>query len=575
MTPVSQTLIHRVALATASVSGAFVVLVAALLVYYHVTATTNDPWKSPQLLALREQLHAAPGDNAVKEKIRALDLRFRQDYRKRLRLSASGGWLLLGGAVVLVISLQTAVEARRRLPLPQLDRDAAARAARQGTRARIAVAGMGGAALASMAALGLFVRSALDEQVPSSAATAPAVAEKLPSTEEFMRNWPRFRGPDGSGVAAVPEAPLRWDTATGAGIAWKTPVSAPGFNSPIVWNDRVFLSGATAVSREILCFDARDGRQVWQCRIETPRAGKVPNVNEMTGYAAPTMATDGLRVYAIFAHGDLSAVSFDGKLVWTKHLGVPDNFYGHATSLAVWEGRVIVQFDQGEGKGSKIITYDGATGRVIWEKPRHVGSSWATPIVVPAAGKTQIVTLAEPKVIAYNFADGAELWQAEVVHGEIVSSPILAAGSIVVMHPFTAIVAVKPDGSGDVAATHVAWKTEDNMPDVTTPASDGELIFTVESGGMLACYDAKTGKKAWEQDLKLQVQASPVIAGKRLYIPCVDGVTLVLEIAREYREVARNNLGEKIYATPALVGGRMYLRGVTHLFCLTGGEAKP
>ncbi len=574
MRAVSAATRHRIALTTAAIAAAFVVTVAGVLLYQRATATTNDPWKSPQLLALKERLRAAPADAAVKEQIRVLDLQFRRDYRQRLRLAGSGGWLILGGALMLVVSLQAAAKTKERLPQPRPDPEAGRRAAHVAARSRTAVAIAGGVGVAAMLVIGLGVRSSLD--AGRNAAQPAPIAESLPSAEEFARNWPQFRGPGGSGVAAGPDALLQWDAPGGRGVVWKSPVPAPGFNSPIVWGDRVFISGATADVREVFCFEAATGKLAWRARIDPPpRPAPKTKVSEMAGFAASTMATDGRRVYAIFARGEIGAVRFDGTVAWTKNMSVTENPYGHASSLAVWQGRVIVQFDQEGRGGSRLVALDGATGRVVWEKPREVSSSWASPIVIEAAGRTQIITVAEPCAIAYAFGDGSELWRAEAAHGEVVPSPIFAGGLVMVVHPSAALTAIKPDGSGDVAATHVVWKAEDNVPDVTSPVSNGELVFMVESGGMLACFDAKNGKRVWEHDLKEQVQASPLIVGQRLYVPCAEGLTIVVEVGRQYRELARNPLGEKILASPAVLGGRLYLRGAEHLFCIANPEAKP
>ncbi len=575
MSTVTETALHRFVLMTAGVAAAFILAVVAVLSYQLATATTHDPWRSPQLLALKEQLAAAPADEAVKERIRTLDLQFRRDYRRRLRLAGSAGWLLAGGFLVLIVSLQAAAKVNQRPPQPRPDPGAAERAVRVAGWARASV-GVGGAVcLGALVATGLLVRSRLEEKRPALTVAPPV--ETLPSTEEFARNWPQFRGPQGGGVAPVSDAPITWDAASGAGVAWKVEVPLPGFNSPIVWGDRVFVAGATRELREIFCFESATGKLAWRCRLEPPRraAGKPLKVSDMTGFAAPTMATDGRRVYAIFAHGDVTAVTFDGAVAWTKDLGVPENPYGHANSLAVGQGKVIVQLDQESRGGSRLIALDGATGRVVWEKPRDVTSSWATPLVFEAAGKAQVVALAEPFAIAYALGDGAELWRAEAAHGEIVSSPIFAAGLVVVVYPSNELTAIRPEGAGDVTKTHVAWKSENSVPDVTSPVSDGEFVFMIEGGGMLTCLEAKDGKKVWEHDLKLQVQASPVIAGRRLYVPCEEGVTVVVEIGRAYRELARNPLGEKILASPAVAGGRFFLRGTQHLFCLTQAEAKP
>ncbi len=576
---------HRALVATAWIAGGFCAVLCAVMLYGHLAATTNDPWKSPQLIALKAKLVAEPGNESLKQEIRKLDLEFRQHYRRRLALDGLGGWLLLGGALVLVLAARQAADLEKKLPLPRPKSEPAAQAMRLSARARGSVAVAGGVVALSLLTLALTARTALptkqagwDKLLGKGGPAEGATAPDLPTPAELQANWPRFRGWDGSAVSSLTNTPLSWDAKSGAGIAWKTALAAPGHSSPIVWSNRVFVSGGTAAQREVFCFDAASGQLRWQRAIENVPGSpaKQPEVPADTTFAAPTLATDGRRVYALFANGDLAALTLDGAPAWSKNLGVPKNPYGYATSPALAPGRLLVQFDQESGGpgGSRLICLDAATGRALWERGRQSGPTWATPIVLEAAGKTQIITLGLPLVTSYALADGNELWRAELLEGELTPSPIFAGGLVLVVNPSAKLIALRPDGAGDVTKSHVAWTAEDNVPDITSPVSNGELVFTVSSGGMLTCFDAKDGKKVWEKDLEMEVQSSPSLVGGRLLVLSLNGVAVVVEAARQFKEIARSELADKFLASPALADGRMFLRGETNLWCLGSAPAK-
>ena len=232
-----------------------------------------------------------------------------------------------------------------------------------------------------------------------------------------------------------------------------------------------------------------------------------------------------------------------------------------------------MQLDQGdtEDNKSKLYALDGRTGQVVWQRPRKVGASWATPIVIEAAGKAQVITLAVPCVIAYAATDGAELWRVECLNGEITPSPVFAGGLLFVASPSEKLMAIRPDGQGDVTKTHVAWTNEDNVPDVTSPLSNGELVFTITTSGMLTCLDAKDGKKQWDHDYEMEFHASPSLAGNRLYLFSQKGTAVVVEAARQFKELFRTEMGDGFHASPAFAPDKIFLRGVTNVWCLGSG----
>jgi outer membrane protein assembly factor BamB len=215
-----------------------------------------------------------------------------------------------------------------------------------------------------------------------------------------------------------------------------------------------------------------------------------------------------------------------------------------------------------------LYALDGRTGRPAWQKPRKVGASWASPIVIEAAGKTQIILLSLPWVMSYSAADGTEFWRVDCLNGEITPSPIFAGGFVLIASPSDRIVAIKPDGTGDVTKTHVAWEFDEGIPDVTSPVSNGELVFMTTTSGALTCLDVKTGKRLWEHELETECHSSPVVVGDKVVQFGQDGTGVVLEAAREYREVFRTKMPDSFHATPAFVQEKMVLRGLTNIWCI-------
>jgi outer membrane protein assembly factor BamB len=558
---------------TAWMAGVFTALVGAAMLFGYGATRMDDPLNSRPLKQYKEKLRLNPADESLKQHIRQLDLQLRQKYFRHISQIGSGVYLLFGGVFVLVLAMTQSRRNQKQLPALEPRLDSAELAARAAAKARWAVGACGTAIGVLLFILSLGISSALPKRADEAEkllAAPPAAAAEGASPAEFKKNWPRFRGPDGSGFAVCANAPSSWDIKSGSGVAWKVPAPVLGFNSPIVWENRIFFSGGDARKREVICLEATSGQTLWRQPLTVVPASPAVEIPESSGYAAPTMATDGRRVYVIFANGDLGAFTLDGKPVWSKSFGPLKNAYGYAASLAIWRERLIVQLDQGESEEgrSKLYAFDGATGQVAWQRPRKVPSSWASPIVIEAAGKSQIITLSIPWVIAYAATDGTELWRVECLNGEVTPSPIYVAGLVIIPSPSEKLLAIRPDGVGDVTKTHVAWTSEENVPDVTSPTSNGELIFTVTSSGVVTCLDAKDGKKQWEHDYETEFHASPSVAANRLYLFSQKGTAVVLDAARQFKELFRTEMADGFHASPAFVEGRIFLRGETNVWGL-------
>jgi outer membrane protein assembly factor BamB len=568
---------------TAWVAALWAVLIAGRMVLGHADNRAEVILEPPALIAAREQLQIDPTNEALKEQIRATDLELRRRYFRHLSHNAIGAWLLLAAGLLCVISARTAMAARRRLPQPGPQDLDALDPKRATTHARRAVGAIGLTLAAALGAVSLLSTSPLPNSIAGLETLMATASIGLPDRPagpdpaEWFANWPMFRGPRGDGVSPTTNAPLEWDAESGKGILWKSPVPVPGFSSPVVWGNRLLLSGGSAASRHLLCYDTQQGNLLWNQEIPPPPGGypEPPDLPEFTGFAAPTPATDGQRVYAMFGTGDLAAFDFEGRRLWTKHYGVPDNMYGHATSLTLWNDLLLVQLDQGDGKDgrSRLYALEGATGKVRWEQRRQVPSTWTSPVVFELAGRSQLITLAEPWVIAYAPATGAELWRVDCLGTDLAPMPVHGSQLLIVTSPHNTLTAIRPDGDGDITDSHIAWVYSDYVPDITSPISTGDLVFVVTTHGDVVCVDGTSGKTLWEQSLDLEFNASPVLSGQHLYLVSADGVTTVIEATRTFREVARSTLEDKFHASPAIVGGRLFLRGHAHLYALGAADA--
>jgi len=416
-------------------------------------------------------------------------------------------------------------------------------------------------------------------------------------------------------VSTFSDAPVQWDVGSGEGIRWKTPVSLPGNSSPVVWQKHVFLTGATEQDRQVFAFDVDSGELLWQAAVPgTPQStATVPEVLKETGYAAPTPVTDGRRVFAIFANGDLVAFDYQGQIAWSHSFGIPENVYGHASSLTMYHpgataglpgsagsaenagqarplngdaggtSLVIVQLDQGAlGKDglSRLYALSAADGSIVWQAERDVPNSWTSPIIINHDGQDQLITAADPWVIAYDPANGDELWRVDCLRSDCGPSPVYAGGLIQIGNEYCEWSALKPDGTGNITETAVQWTALDGLPDTCCPLAAEGLVFLMPSSGYFTCLDAATGEFLWEQDFTTGFTSSPSLVKTPesekspdspglVYLFTKRGKAIIGRPTRDgWETVSECSLGEGCVTSPAFQPGRMYIRGEKHLFCI-------
>lgn len=566
----------------AVVSGVFSLAAAVLMVFNHVAIQSGLPEKeaiySETLVQKKAQLAQNPTTEELIKEIRRLDLDLRQNYFQRRDFSRRGKYLLLVGVVIFFASLKTLVSRQKKPARPKSRSKEPDFESRNRKLERRAIHVLGASIIGGVLAAYAMQRSetpfpASKSQEPNVASAAPAA--EYPSPDEIQKNWPRFRGPGGSGISAYDRVPTHWNGQTGEGVLWKTEVLLPGNNSPIVWDDRVFISGADEKQKEVFCYSIQSGELLWRSAVDNipGSPGKSPVIFEDTGYAPSTMACDGSRVYAIFPNGDLIAFHFDGQRAWAKNLGVPESSYGYASSLAFYQNLLLIQYDQGgkEDEKSTVYALEGKTGEIVWQSKRQVGSSWTTPIVIDTGKGNLLVTCSNPWVIAYEPGTGEELWKAKLMGADLAPSPIFAAGKIFAVKSNEILYAISPDGRGDVTdSPSIVWQKDCSAPDICSPVSNGELVFLVNSGGVLSCFDAPTGEMVWEHTFDDTFQSSPSLAGEWIYLLSENGNTYRVKAAREYEESQKSFLDEWLRASPAFLDGRIIIRGDRNLYCIGG-----
>lgn len=567
-------LYYRILVATAVVSCAFSILVGMQMASSLMTVKTWSPLNMPELDRLRAVVKENPADEALKNKVRDLDVVSRRFYFTGVLSLRTGSLLVLGGIVILLISLKTMATLRRRLPNP-LEYPVAPDTARAAATARWVTGGVWVALFTVAVTVGVLERASSISGVspanlPGTTAIVPAVA--APDAAEIAKNWPGFRGPSSAGVSVFTNVPIAWDVKSGEGVLWKVKVPLPGMSSPVIWGNRVFLTGASEEKREVYCYDIATGTMLWKMDVDAApgKINRVPKVSKDTGYAAPTPVVDGVNIYAIFANGDIAAIDFCSQKKWAVALGLPDNKYGYSASPVIHKGRVLVQYDG--GAKSELIALSAANGKKVWSTARPVTESWPSPIVAETAKGPQVVTVANEWIIAYDPENGRELWRVKCRGSEVAPTPVFSRGLVLASVTADQIYAIRPDGQGDVSKTNVVWKSEDGVSDVPSPVSNGELVYFASSAGTVTCFEVGTGKIMWDKSLDAEFYASPSLAGDRLYLVARSGVVFVLRAGGKYEEIAKLTLGEPSDCLPAFADGRIIMRGITTLFCF-GGKA--
>ena len=384
------------------------------------------------------------------------------------------------------------------------------------------------------------------------------------------QNWPNWRGPNWDGTSTETDLPVKWDPETN--IVWKSPVPGIGHSSPIIWEDKLFITTAMPETQEklLLCYDANSGKLLWrQTVLRTPFEDK----HSHNSYASGTPATDGGLIYLSFLDGEdviVAAYDFAGKQVWLQRPGKFSSPHGYSCSPVLFEDKVIIN---GNSLGDSFMAALRRTdGQTIWKVPHgNPAHSFSTPIVREMTGKMQLIFLGNQEVASYNPDDGSKYWFVRGPSEDFCASPLYheKTGLVLISSawPQRYRLAIKPDGAGDVTNSHVVWKAREGAYYVPSPVCSDDYLLTTMTNGMVHCIEIATGEILWVEELGRQYP-SAVLADGLVYMPNDEGVVTVIKPGPTFEAVAKNPIGERMNASPAISNGKIYLRGNEHLFCI-------
>ncbi len=407
----------------------------------------------------------------------------------------------------------------------------------------------------------------------------------MASTGQLVgEDWPGFRGPNGNGVTHEKSVPLTWNAERN--IKWKAPLPRPANGSPIVSNERVFVTSARddeGRQRSLHCFNRTDGKQLWVHTVDF--AKKMPT-HKTNPYCGSTPAANGEVVVVWHASAGLVCVDFGGNEVWSRDLGEFEHMWGYGTSPVIYKDRVILH--SGPGKRNFVAAFDLETGKTIWEvdepqlgknsSEREDGKykgSWCTPVVVNVDGNDQIICTMPTRVVAFDPRDGGVVWSCDGIRGPkgdlSYSSPLTSDGVLVAIGGFQGpSIGVRLGGTGNITDSGRLWRNERNPQSIGSGVFLDGFIYRPNAGpGTIECLDPKTGKVVWSERSSGTSWGSIVYAADRCYLTNQGGKTIVFKPnPDQFDGLASNELGESSNSTPAISNGEIFIRTFEHLYCI-------
>lgn len=401
----------------------------------------------------------------------------------------------------------------------------------------------------------------------------PLVLVSSLSLPVMAADWPGFRGPLGNGVSTERNLPIQWSEKKN--ITWKQEISGKGWSSPALVKGRLYLTTAMVMdgdklSQRALCLNAKDGKIVWDTEIFSQDAASAPKIHVKNSHASPTPLVEGGKLYVHFGHQGTACLDLDGNIVWkTQELAFPP-VHGNGNSPVLVDGLLIFSCD---GASSPFVAaLDAATGDVQWKFARESDSgkrfAFATCIVITIGGQKQVISPGAGVVNALDPKTGKEIWHVTYDGYSVIPRPVFGHGLIFMSTGYDSpsILAIRPDGQGDVTDTHVEWTLKKGAPHTPSPLLVDDELYLVSDGGIATCADAKTGDVHWSERIGTKYSASPVYADGKIYCQDEDGKGTVLKAGKTFQKLGENGFQEPSLASYCVGDGAFFVRTEKHLY---------
>ncbi len=390
-------------------------------------------------------------------------------------------------------------------------------------------------------------------------------------------DWPEFRGPTGQGTSSATHLPVQWSATNN--VAWKQPIPGKGWSSPVLHAGKLYVTSAVSegtadLGLTVFSLDAKSGAILWHTAVFQEAGAQSPRIHQKNSHASPTPIVDGDRLYVHFGHQGTACLDLKGAVIWRNTEFKYPPVHGNGGSPILADNALVFSCDG--ARDPFIVALNKKTGKLLWKVNRQTDAaktfSFSTPLFITVNGQKQIISPGSNVVCAYDPKDGHEIWRVRYDGYSVVPRPVYGHGLIFISTSFDrpSVLAIRPDGKGDVTDTHVAWKISKGAPNTPSLLLVSDELYMVADSGVATCMDARTGAVHWQERVCSNCSASPLYADGKIYIQDEQGQGVVLKPGKTFTKLASNVLNERTLASYAVTDGAFFIRTAENLYRIQG-----